>query len=438
MPSSSSSSSDTTARESEQMQQEQHEQLLNSVVDAVKRRLCINYVHKATTASKITEALDSALASGAYLPLATNYAALANTLTAAIQAAAGDKQLRVLFDPKISIDGTEGATDEDAADVHEKRALAAHLDLHSDGIANVDRLAGNVGYIAFSAFAEPSVFSPLLQAAFTLVAKTDALIVDLREGRGGSFSSAKLLLSYLVDGKEEGLPDVSGSRYLGKPVQILTSKETYSACEYFVAGALRALGPRVTTVGGSTAGWGLPTRSFRAGHPQLRVVVPASAPALPGAAADDAAAYFFSASPIPASTKVSPKSALLKATAVATAHALAAARAAASASSSSAAAAAATAHLLAEADAAHEASKAALDRAAGAATGGRLQQAASKMDLEDGLHLLARPDGVTYMLRTVTREYLAGWRGPAEHAVRKISKEEAQELMKHCAFSVEE
>jgi C-terminal processing protease CtpA/Prc len=142
------------------------------------------------------------------------------------------------------------------------------------GLVKVERLAGNVGYLRLDAFAPPEEAGPRIAAAMSLLADTGALIIDLRSNGGGWPLTVSLLISYLLPAeREEHLHDiysrldgthqywtsieVSGKRYLGKPVYVLTSTRTFSAAEGFAydVQALR----RATIVGEVTGGGAHPS-----------------------------------------------------------------------------------------------------------------------------------------------------------------------------------
>lgn len=137
-------------------------------------------------------------------------------------------------------------------------------------------------------FARPEAAGELAAAAMNLLANTATLLIDLRRNRGGSPAMVALLASYFfppkpihlntivwreADWRQEWwtLPDVSGPRYLGKPVYVLMSAETFSAVEEF-AYDLQAL-RRATIVGEITAGGAHPERRFQL-SPHFAVYVP--------------------------------------------------------------------------------------------------------------------------------------------------------------------
>jgi len=114
-------------------------------------------------------------------------------------------------------------------------------------VASVRRLAGNVGYLELQPVLFPAALcGEIITAAMSLVATTDALIIDLRHCVGGEPAMAAFLVSYLWDhepleltGLRERkdnqlkqawtLPYVPGRRFgKAKPVYALTSATTFS------------------------------------------------------------------------------------------------------------------------------------------------------------------------------------------------------------------
>jgi len=149
--------------------------------------------------------------------------------------------------------------------------------LDNFGIRQVERLDGNVGYLDVRRVAVPANAGPAITAAMELVAGSYALVIDLRHNGGGSPEGVVFWCSYLVDERPThlndifhadtgetrqfwGLPYVPGTRYLDRPVYVLTSGRTFSGGEDF-AYTLQALG-RATVVGETTGGGAHPTRGF--------------------------------------------------------------------------------------------------------------------------------------------------------------------------------
>lgn len=138
------------------------------------------------------------------------------------------------------------------------------------GFEQARQLPGNVGYLDIHAFHTAALAAPTITAAMTMVANTDALIIDLRNNFGGEPESVALVASYLfnepvhLDNMSMRWPEnhtreywtaatVPGLRFgAGKPVYLLTSHKTFSGGEAFVYN-LQAL-RRVRVVGETTAG----------------------------------------------------------------------------------------------------------------------------------------------------------------------------------------
>lgn len=120
-------------------------------------------------------------------------------------------------------------------------------------------LPGNIGYIALNQFETESVVNEF-EAAFDEIAKTDGLIIDLRNNRGGSSENGFLILNHLTERKtipgaawgtrlyrpayrawgtlEEwdqhaGPWKAPASKKYSKPVIVLIGPQTYSAAEDF-------------------------------------------------------------------------------------------------------------------------------------------------------------------------------------------------------------
>jgi hypothetical protein len=160
------------------------------------------------------------------------------------------------------------------------------------GFVRVDRLKGNIGYVRLDQFAPLGLFTPFADDAMKRLAGTDGLIIDLRDNIGGAASSVLYLASFFfarptdVDhliNRTPGTRDFTTTAlttvgtpapYLGKPVYILTSRETFSGGEE-LADELQAQG-RARVVGEATAGGANAGQSWRLTGGQLQVFVPSS------------------------------------------------------------------------------------------------------------------------------------------------------------------
>ncbi len=160
--------------------------------------------------------------------------------------------------------------------------------LDNFGIHRVERLAGNIGYLDLRRFPIPANAGPAIAAAMELVAGTYALIIDLRRNGGGSPEGVVFWCSYLLTEQPThlsdifhadtgetrqfwALPYVPGTRYVDRPVYVLTSSHTFSGGEDFCY-TLQALG-RAQVVGETTGGGAHPTRSFRI-SPAVHIAIP--------------------------------------------------------------------------------------------------------------------------------------------------------------------
>jgi C-terminal processing protease CtpA/Prc len=155
------------------------------------------------------------------------------------------------------------------------------------GVRRVELLEQNIGLIALTLLPPAVLAAEKMTAAMTLVQDTDALIIDLRENRGGSPDGVTFFASYFFKDGETRLSDViegpsgeprqfwtldyvPGKRYLDRPVYALTSAATFSGGEAF-AYDLKALG-RATVIGEQTRGGAHPSSMVSlAEHVELRL-----------------------------------------------------------------------------------------------------------------------------------------------------------------------
>jgi C-terminal processing protease CtpA/Prc len=172
--------------------------------------------------------------------------------------------------------------------VLDEAAYQAEVELSAGGIATVQRLDGNVGYLDVRALHNAGHAGRAAVAAMTLLAHTDVLLIDLRRNGGGDPGMVALYCSYLFDDathlndlywRDDGstrqwwtLPYVPGPTFGGtKPVYVLTSDDTFSGAEE-LANNLKTRG-RATLVGERTGGGAHPGGRYRvAAH--LEAAVP--------------------------------------------------------------------------------------------------------------------------------------------------------------------
>jgi hypothetical protein len=190
--------------------------------------------------------------------------ALAESLTAHLQAVSHDKHVRVRYSLEpIPVENDSGPSPDE---IEQWRLEASRSNFL---FREVKRLDGNVGYLALDGFMPPMLSGETATAAMNFLANCDALIVDLRKNGGGSPEAIAYITTYLFDGppvhlndlyyrpKDEThqywtLPHVPGKRLAGKDVYVLTSGRTFSGAEEF-AYNLKNL-KRATIVGETTRG----------------------------------------------------------------------------------------------------------------------------------------------------------------------------------------
>jgi hypothetical protein len=154
-------------------------------------------------------------------------------------------------------------------------------------IEKIERLPGNVGYIELRGFGGPEFVGAAYTAAMSLMAGTDALILDLRRNGGGSPASVAYLMSHFFPfGDERHLIDMYdrptnttrqfwtvktvAQRY-DKPVYVLTSARTFSGGEDFAYGIQAQ--KRGTVVGETTGGGSNPVSWYNLGQ-DIIVAIP--------------------------------------------------------------------------------------------------------------------------------------------------------------------
>ncbi len=204
----------------------------------------------------------------------TNGEEFAKKLTEDLQAISKDKHLRVRFSPQI-LPVRKVKSEPTAEEVADYNNFMKRVNY---GFESAKRLDGNIGYIEFRGFFDPEGGKDAVAAAMNFVANTDALIFDLRRNGGGDPEMVALICSYLFGDEKVHLndlywregnktnefwttPKVSGTKYLGKDVYVLTSNRTFSGAEEFSYN-LKNL-KRAKIVGETTGGGAHPGGSFR-------------------------------------------------------------------------------------------------------------------------------------------------------------------------------
>jgi hypothetical protein len=269
-------------------------------IDTLVTRLNQHYVFP-EKAKAIEALLRQRQQSGAYDAMRDGRT-FANQLEADIKSVAHDQHMFVGFSPQVLPPDRVGMPDLRGRTAPDQDANAAVRLLgriarsrQSFGVEKVEHLGPGVGYLQMEAFAPPFLSADRIAGAMNKLADTDALIIDVRGGKGGHPAGVALLISYFVD-RRTRLNDIwsrdtgastqfwtedrlEGKRYGGKkPVFILVDGDTKSGTEDF-AYTMQAL-KRATVVGSRTWGGAHPGRPWRlgdhfiAGIPDARSISP--------------------------------------------------------------------------------------------------------------------------------------------------------------------
>ncbi|MFF4603283.1 S41 family peptidase [Streptomyces sp. NPDC001339] len=248
------------------------------IIDRALHRIVAGYVFP-ERAVEIDRAIRDRLAAGEYDALTG--AAFCEAVTAHLQEVCPDRHLRLLWQ-----DEPQSAEPED--DDTGRAAFLARLRAENQGVRLVEHLHGNIGHLDIRRIADAGEGGRAIAAAMELVAHTRALVLDLRECRGGAPTGAAMWCSYFFADDQVHLNDIyerstdstrqywtvsplPAPRYPDRPLYVLTSAATFSGGED-VAYTLQALG-RAVVVGETTRGGAHPTRR----HPvteHITVTVP--------------------------------------------------------------------------------------------------------------------------------------------------------------------
>ncbi|MGW7403445.1 S41 family peptidase [Streptomyces sp. NPDC054833] len=248
-----------------------------AVVEETARLVTEHYVFP-EVAARLAALLRRRLGEGAYD--VDRAEELGARVTADLQSDNGDLHLRLKYHPERVPQGRGEAT---------LAAMRRQFDTSLGGVPRVELLTGGTALLELAPALFPLAWSAEpLSAALTLVARADALILDLRGNRGGDPETVAFVCSYLLDERAHlntqyarvgerydqswSLPYVPGARFGGtKPVYVLTSGHTFSGAEE-LAYNLQQLG-RAVIVGETTGGGAHPREGWTV-HPHLEATVP--------------------------------------------------------------------------------------------------------------------------------------------------------------------
>lgn len=260
-----------------------------AVVVVLAKELKARYVFP-EVAEKTGTALLARATAGAYEG-ATTAGAFAEALSKDLRELGQDGHFRVRFDPEFKPMGDDDDKPPTPEEVARMRQFSQR---RAFGIAKVEQLPGNVGYLDIRGFGPTEFVGPAFSAALSILSGTEALILDLRQNGGGDPESVAYLVShFFAEGDTRHLNSIYnrprnatrqywtsptvGVRYT-KPVYVLTSARTFSGgeeCAYDFQTQKRATLVGETTGGGANPGGAVALgQGFNAFIPTGRAINP--------------------------------------------------------------------------------------------------------------------------------------------------------------------
>jgi hypothetical protein len=244
------------------------------ILRTLEAKLNANYIEPAV-AKQVGSAIARKNAEGGYASI-TSVQGFSGLLATDLRELSGDKHFGASVNERFR-EHSGAVYLPSSADMEEAREWTER---QGYGIEKIERLPGNVGYIDLRAFGTTEFAGPAYTAAMSLLAGTDALILDLRQNGGGSPDSVAYLMSHffplgdrrhLIDfyhrptdtTRQVWLVPTVTQRY-DKPVYVLTSAGTFSGGEDCAYGFQAQ--KRGTLVGESTGGGSNPVSWFSVGH----------------------------------------------------------------------------------------------------------------------------------------------------------------------------
>lgn len=256
-------------------------QARDEVIETLSAELRENYVFP-EVAGRVATELRARADAGAY-DSATTARALASSLHEDLREIGKDGHFSVRYRPGFEPYEPDETGAPDAGEIAEMRRESAR---HGYGIARIERLPGNVGYLDVRAFIQPEFAAPAYEAAMQLLDGSDAIIVDMRSNGGGDPQSVAQLMSHFLpfgtdllinsiydrpeDSTREFWNDKTVETRFTGPVYVLTSDVTFSGGEEF-AYDMQTHG-RGTLIGETTGGGANPGAMVQIGHGMIAFI----------------------------------------------------------------------------------------------------------------------------------------------------------------------
>ena len=245
----------------------------DSIINSLITTLNTYYV-LSDKGKEMASVLKKQMKAGAY-NLILNPSQLAVALEKDIKSVYADKHLSIFYDPKF-----EQNQEVNLSDQVKKKELDNELGYeraHNFMFTTAKILPRNIGYVQLNGFVDlVEQAEPTATAAFSFLAHTNAIILDLRFNGGGNPKMVQQVESYFFKNKthmsdiQERFNNKTTTFYtdpaktkgisLTMPIYILTSKRTFSAGEDFSYSMQQI--KRAQVVGDTTAGGAHPTRLY--------------------------------------------------------------------------------------------------------------------------------------------------------------------------------
>ena len=168
----------------------------------------------------------------------------AKALTISVQSINKDKHMRIRVNPAFEEEANspERMVEERFYQINRSRKF-------NSGFSSVKILEGNVGYLDLRGFAGMESGKEIADAYMKLMARSDAVIIDLSKNGGGSPAMVQYLCSYFFDKVVHlnslywrdgdrtqefwSLEKVGGEKMPNVPLFVITSERTFSGAEEF-------------------------------------------------------------------------------------------------------------------------------------------------------------------------------------------------------------